>query len=295
MKLAIYARPHKKINTSVIDYFFGLLSKANIDYLIYQDFLEELKNKEGFNSLPDQSFNNQTDLAGLGVDIIVSLGGDGTLLDTLIFARKSEIPVMGINTGRLGFLANIPQETMELALDDLAKGAYNIESRSLLKLTSNKNLFQDNNLALNDFTIHKRDTSSMVTVETSLDGEYFNTYYADGIIAATPTGSTGYSLSCGGPIIFPYAKNIILTPVAPHNLNIRPIILPDDAEITFRVTGRGSNFLISLDSRYEIIDYSYSLTIQKAPINMKLIKLNRQSFIKTLREKLKWGIDKRNE
>ncbi len=295
MNFAIYARPSKNFNMPVIQYFFNILDKFTNNYYIYEDFLTLLNNDHFFDFDESKSFNKDTALDSLGIDFLISLGGDGTLLDTLSLVQNNNIPVMGVNTGRLGFLANIPEEMIEPALEDLFSGEYSIEPRTLMHLSANKPVFKDNAYALNDFTIHKRDNSSMVTVETYLDGEYFNTYWADGVIAATQTGSTGYSLSCGGPIIFPFAKNFILTPVAPHNLNIRPIILPDEAVITFRVTGRGANFLVSLDSRYDILDYTYELTIQKASFAMKLVKLNRQSFIKTLREKLKWGMDSRNE
>lgn len=295
MNFAIYARPNKEFNKPVVQYFFNILDKFANAYYIHDDFLAVLNNDHFFQFDESKGFNKDTELNKLGIDFLVSVGGDGTLLDTLSLVQNTDIPVMGINTGRLGFLANIPEEMIEPALEDLLSGEYTIEPRTLLQLSANKSVFTDNAYALNDFTIHKRDNSSMVTVETYLDGEYFNTYWADGVIAATQTGSTGYSLSCGGPIIFPYARNFILTPVAPHNLNIRPIILPDESIITFKVTGRGANYLVSLDSRYDILDYTYELKIQKAPYPMKLVKLNRQSFIKTLREKLKWGVDSRNE
>ncbi len=295
MKFAIYARTGKKINTSLIEHFFNLLEKYQIDYFINENFLQALNHYQDFNIEPQKAFQEDSSIEYLGVNFVVSLGGDGTLLDTLTLVQNTEIPVIGLNTGRLGFLANIPKETLDLAIQDLFNEHYSVESRTLLKLSANKHIFPENNFALNDFTIHKRDKSSMVTVETYLDGEYFNVYWADGIIAATPTGSTGYSLSCGGPIIFPNAQNIILTPVAPHNLNIRPIILPDTSTIQFKVTGRGTNYLASLDSRYEVLDYSYELTVCKAPFSMKLVKLDRQSFIQTLREKLKWGVDTRNQ
>ena len=295
MKFAIYARPVHKSGIHTINNFLGLLEKFSIEYCIYENLLANL-NIDNTSSLSrSECYRNHEDLKKSNADFMVSLGGDGTLLDTLTFVRDSGIPVIGINTGRLGFLANIPEQSIETALDDILHEKYTTESRTLLQLKSNKTVFKDTAYALNDFTIHKRDNSSMVTVETYLDNEYFNTYWADGVIVATPTGSTGYSLSCGGPIIFPHSKNLIVTPVAPHNLNIRPIVISDESSVSFKVTGRGANFLISLDSRYKILDYSYEMYVEKAPFSLQLLKLERQSFIRTLREKLKWGIDSRNE
>ena len=295
MKFAIYARSIQNSSIPVIKQFFHLLEQYNIEYYVYDNFLKKKKKTEVADFETVKPFSKGDSLAKLNVDFMVSLGGDGTLLDTLTLVKDSGVPVMGINTGRLGFLANIPEEQIKLALEDLFYGKFTTESRTLLQLKANKTVFNNEDFALNDFTIHKRDNSSMVTVETYLNEEYFNTYWADGVIVATPTGSTGYSLSCGGPIISPDSKNFIITPVAPHNLNIRPIVISDESQVQFKVTGRGSNYLISLDSRYEVLDYSYEMTIEKAPFALNLLKLNRQSFIQTLREKLKWGIDSRNE
>ena len=184
-----------------------------------------------------------------GLDFFLSIGGDGTLLDSVCMVGKKEIPILGLNTGRLGFLANVATDKIGEAIEELAKGNYQIESRILLSLTSSKKLFHGVNFALNEFTIHKKDTSSMITVHTYIDGKYLNSYWADGLIVATPTGSTGYSLSCGGPLITPGAKNFVITPVSPHNLNVRPIIVSDEAEISFEIEGRTDKFMISLDSR----------------------------------------------
>ena len=205
-----------------------------------------------------------------------------------------EIPIIGLNTGRLGFLATVSTDKIEDAVTQLVAGNYQIESRTLLSLTGSKKLFQGQNFALNEFTIHKRDTSSMITVHTYIDGKYLNSYWADGLIVATPTGSTGYSLSCGGPLITPGAKNFVITPVSPHNLNVRPIIVSDEAEISFEIEGRTDKFMISLDSRSTSIASEVKLSIKKEAFSAKLVKLPSYHFFDTLRQKLNWGLDLRN-
>lgn len=227
-------------------------------------------------------------------DFVVSVGGDGTLLDAVSMVGALEIPIIGINTGRLGFLATVAKENLEQAIDDLAQQQYTIESRTLVCIESNRPLLNGLNFGLNEFTIHKRDTSSMITVHTYINGQYLNSYWADGLIVATPTGSTGYSLSCGGPLITPGAKNFVITPVSPHNLNVRPIIVPDDSEITFSIEGRSEKFLVSLDSRSTAIDASYQLKLRKADFVAKLVKFQSYGYFDTLRQKLNWGFDMRN-
>lgn len=229
-----------------------------------------------------------------GLDFFLSIGGDGTLLDSVGMVGKKEIPILGLNTGRLGFLANVATDKIGEAIEELAKGNYQIESRILLSLTSSKKLFHGVNFALNEFTIHKKDTSSMITVHTYIDGKYLNSYWADGLIVATPTGSTGYSLSCGGPLIAPGAKNFVITPVSPHNLNVRPIIVSDEAEISFEIEGRTDKFMISLDSRSTSIASEVKLSVKKEAFSAKLVKLPSYHFFDTLRQKLNWGLDLRN-
>ena len=229
-----------------------------------------------------------------GLDFFLSIGGDGTLLDSVCMVGKKEIPILGLNTGRLGFLANVATDKIGEAIEELAKGNYQIESRILLSLTSSKKLFHGVNFALNEFTIHKKDTSSMITVHTYIDGKYLNSYWADGLIVATPTGSTGYSLSCGGPLITPGAKNFVITPVSPHNLNVRPIIVSDEAEISFEIEGRTDKFMISLDSRSTSIASEVKLSVKKEAFSAKLVKLPSYHFFDTLRQKLYWGLDLRN-
>jgi NAD+ kinase len=227
-------------------------------------------------------------------DFIISIGGDGTLLDTLSLVGKHETPILGLNTGRMGFLANVSTDEIEKTIDYLAHDNFQIESRALISLQSNRKLFHGINFALNEFTIHKRDTSSMITVHTYIDGKYLNSYWADGLIVATPTGSTGYSLSCGGPLITPGAKNFVITPVSPHNLNVRPIIVSDESEISFEIEGRSEKFLISLDSRSTSISSGIKLSVKKEKFCAKLVKLPHYNFFDTLRQKLNWGLDMRN-
>ena len=295
MKAAIYARSLRKSGSAITNHFFDLLEQYQFQYIIYDQFLEELKATHQFQLSSIEAFNEADDLKDLGIDILISLGGDGTLLDTLNLVKDSNIPVMGINMGRLGFLANVPSYNIDSALASVYNGQYTREPRGLLQLSTDEPLFHDQPYALNDLVVQKRDFSSLVTVETYLDGEYFNTYWADGLIIATPTGSTGYSLSCGGPIMFPGSDSLVVTPVAPHNLNIRPITISDEANVTLKVAGRDNSFLASLDSRYTSIRDQKELTVTKAPFHFNLIKLNHQSFIKTIRDKLRWGDDPRNE
>ncbi|HEY0651587.1 MAG TPA: NAD kinase [Chryseosolibacter sp.] len=228
------------------------------------------------------------------IELFLSIGGDGTLLETISHIGKLELPVLGINTGRLGFLATTSKDDIENALQSVLKGKFALDKRAVLRLESNSEVFGNLNFALNDFTIVKKDTSSMITIHTTIDGEFLNSYWADGIIVATPTGSTGYSLSCGGPLIFPRSGNFVITPVSPHTLTVRPIIVSDSSEITFRIEGRSKRFLVSLDSRIATIDSSVVLTVKKADFKVVLVQLEGQHYFKTLRQKLNWGLDIRN-
>lgn len=295
MKAAIYARSLHQQGTAIISHFFDLLAHYGFRYTVHEQFAKELATTHYFQWSTLETFHTDDDLSSYQVDVLISLGGDGTLLDTLQLVKDSNIPVMGINTGRLGFLANVPSYEIDSALVALYNGQFSKQYRRLIQLSTGENLFGDHPYALNDFVVQKRDFSSLVTVEAFVGGEYFNTYWADGVVVATPTGSTGYSLSCGGPIVFPGSGSLVVTPVAPHNLNIRPIIISDDVEVTLKVTGRDDSFLASLDSRYTSINKSHIISIYKASFYFNIIKLNHQSFIKTIRDKLKWGADSRNE
>jgi NAD+ kinase len=223
-----------------------------------------------------------------------SIGGDGTFLETLTFVRDSGIPIIGINTGRLGFLANIAKTEINKAIDSLANKKIKIEKRSLISVTSQSKLFGEVNYGLNELTILKKDTSSLITINAYINGDFLNSYFADGLIVATPTGSTAYSLSCGGPLVMPCSQNFIITPIASHNLNVRPLVISDDSIITLKVEGRSSNYLVSLDSRSEVIDSSIELTLKKAEFSANLIQIENQNFFNTIRNKLLWGLDKRN-
>ena len=227
-------------------------------------------------------------------DAFISIGGDGTFLETLTHVGSLEIPILGINTGRLGFLASIAQDQIRDAIDKLLKGNYEVEKRSLVFLTSNQKLFNGVNFGLNEFSILRKDSSAMILIKSYLNGDFLNSYWADGLMVSTPTGSTGYSLSCGGPILLPENENFIISPVSPHNLNIRPLIVPDTSEFSFEVESRTNNFLISLDSRSQTVNDNIQMKVKKAPFKAYLIKVEGMSFIETLRNKLSWGLDKRN-
>ena len=275
-----------------IQLFFDELRKEGIVPLIFQPFYNEIKTHL---SLPEvfQTFSGHEELTD-EIDFVISLGGDGTLLDTVTLVRDKNIPVVGINFGRLGFLASIGRDEVVDAVKALARRSYIVDRRTLIHLDSNIPLFNDAPYALNEFAIHKRDTSPMVKIHTYLNGELLNTYWADGLILATPTGSTGYSLSCAGPVVFPDACSLVLTPIAPHNLNVRPIVIPDNTIISFEVESRASDIICALDSRREIVDKNVLLAVRKENFMLNLVRLNENNFLQTLRNKLSWGLDKRN-
>jgi NAD+ kinase len=292
MQVALYSRGFITEDISNIRLLLEELQRAEIEAIIYEPFYRTLQQHIPFESVP-LLFSSAEDLPGK-IDFLMSLGGDGTLLDTVCYVRDTNIPVIGINFGRLGFLASIGKEEIHALVKALLNRTYVVDQRSLLHLDANIPLFGDVPYALNEFTIHKKDTSAMVKIHTYLNGEFLNTYWADGLIVATPTGSTGYSLSCGGPIVFPDAGNFVITPVAPHNLNVRPIIVPNNNIISFEVEGRSDQFLCTLDSRMETIDNTVQLAIKKEEFKLSLLRLDDSNFLHTLRNKLLWGIDARN-
>ncbi len=292
MKFAIFGKTCSEENTKYIKALFTKLESEKLGYLIYNEFFELLKERN-ISISSGNVFSSYEDLKDQA-DFLISIGGDGTYLNTIALVRDSGIPIVGINTGTLGFLSNIPKDEIEFAIDEIIKGNYTLDKRTLLKLETDENLFGDLNYALNELTIHKQDSSSMITTQVYLNEVFLNSYWSDGLIIATPTGSTAYSLSCGGPIITPGSGNFIITPVAPHNLNVRPVVIPDDNIITVKVEGRNERFLISLDSRSETIDQSVKLKIRKQDFHVNLLRLNNQNFPSTLRNKLMWGLDKRN-
>ncbi len=291
MRVALHGLALKLEYILKVKSLFSVLAQFQFEIFVTRQLEKQL------NSFPDLKFDYQllTSRAEMSkIDFMISIGGDGTLLDTVCQVGSLEIPILGLNTGRLGFLATVATNSIEQAIHHIAEENFQIESRSLISLQSNKALFGRHNFALNEFTIHKRDTSSMITVHTYIDGKYLNSYWADGLIIATPTGSTGYSLSCGGPLISPEAKNLVITPVSPHNLNVRPIIVSDESEISFAIEGRTEKFLISLDSRSTSISSEVKLAVKKEVFEAKLVKLPNYHFFDTLRQKLNWGFDMRN-
>lgn len=292
MKIAIYGRDFNDSVLPFVQEVFDALVENKITIFIYQRYHNFIKNKI---KLPSEltTFNGYQELINQA-DVLLSLGGDGTLLDTLSLIRNSQVPVIGINFGRLGFLASINKNEIRTAIDALVKGQYSLDKRSILSLESQNSLFGEENFALNDITIHRRDNSAMMIIHAYMNGEFINSYWADGLIIATPTGSTAYSLSCGGPIILPNAQNFVITPIAPHNLNVRPVIVPDHVVLTFEIEARSTKFLVSCDSRTETVDRSVKVTVSKANFNVNLIRLNNESYLTTLRNKLLWGIDTRN-
>lgn len=269
-----------------------LLEAHKLQVVFYQGFYERLAQHIPLPS-PPRLFTGKKDLPAT-TDMLISLGGDGTMLDAVCFVGNTQIPLIGVNLGRLGFLAAIPEEDVEAAILSLVRGSYTLEKRTLLHLDSSVPLFDGAPFALNEFSIHRQDTSSMIKIHTYLNGEFLNTYWADGLIVATPTGSTGYSLSCGGPVVFPQTSSFVITPVAPHNLNTRPIVVPDDNVISFEIEGRTEQFLCTLDSRTEIIKSSVQLAVKKEQFTVSLVRPDEHNFLKTIRQKLYWGIDRRN-
>ena len=292
MKLAIYGREFNAKYDSAIQNLFNILENKGVQLVIFKKFSEFLKSR--IKDLPETlTFTSHKEINGQ-IDVMLSIGGDGTLLDTLMFIRDSNVPIIGFNTGRLGFLSTVSLNETELAINALLNKEFTLDKRNLLSLETPNNLFGKGNFALNELTVHKKDSASMMTIHAYLNGEYLNSYWADGLIVSTPTGSTAYSLSCGGPIIIPESENFIITPIAPHNLNVRPIVLPSDNTITLKFEGRSKKYLASLDSRTETIDSAEELTIKKEKFKINLIRFNNQNFLTTLRNKLMWGLDLRN-
>lgn len=292
MRIAIYGRDFNDSVLPFVQEVFDALAQQKVTILVYLKFHSFIKNKA---KLPANTITFSTyDELRSEADVLLSLGGDGTLLDTLSLVRDSQIPIIGINFGRLGFLASISKDGIKVAIESLVQGQYTLDQRSVLSLESQDPLFGDENFALNDITIHRRDNSAMMIIHAFMNDEFINSYWADGLIIATPTGSTAYSLSCGGPIILPNAQNFVITPIAPHNLTVRPIIVPDDVKLTFEIEARSTKFLVSCDSRTATVDRPVKISISKAAFNVNLLRLNNESYLMTLRNKLLWGIDTRN-
>lgn len=291
--IAIYGRVFNASVNPYVEHLFDYLRKKDIKISIHQEFYDFLNTNcvcpEG---LP--TFHSYLDFPR-DVDFMLSLGGDGTMLSAVSIVRDSNIPIAGINFGRLGFLANIPKSEIQDALDEILSGRYHTQERALLSVsTKDTVLFDGENFALNDITVFRFDSSSMMTVDARLHGELLNSYWSDGLIIATPTGSTAYSLSCGGPIMMPGSGNFVITPISPHNLNVRPIVVSEGMRLTLNIESRSEKFILSCDSRSQALPISTELLIEKAPFTIKLIRLENDGYFRTLREKLLWGMDVRN-
>lgn len=292
MRIAVYGRQfNDPVVVPYIRQVFDNLAMHGVEIYVHPqlcDFLRENAITTSFSTL-----ENIDRLKGF-IDLFLTLGGDGTLLDIVAVIRDSGIPVVGINFGRLGFLASINKSDIDAAIYAVVNKQFTIDSRELLCINSEKDIFGKDNFALNDITIHKRDDAAMITTHVFLNKEFLNSYWGDGIIISTSTGSTAYSLSCGGPIIFPESNSMVLTPNAPHNLNVRPIVLPDTSVLAFDVECRSNNYLVSCDSRTAIIEKTMRFEVKKADFRLNLIRLNNESYLSTLRNKLLWGLDVRN-
>ena len=293
MNIALYGKSFSEGFDSCIQQLVKKLEEKKCCLQIYEPFAHFLKKKVTFSGAV-KTFNSYDEIQGKP-DFLISIGGDGTLLNTITLVRDSGIPIIGVNTGRLGFLSSISKEEVFEAIEAIFTKKYFLEERTLLKLETGNSLFGDFNFALNELTVMKKDSSSMITINTFVNNEFLNSYFADGLIIATPTGSTAYSLSCGGPIVTPESENFIITPIASHNLTVRPIVISDKYSIKLNVTeNRNRRFLVSLDSRTQTIDNSFELIIKKADFKVNLVKLENEKFFSTIRNKLMWGLDKRN-
>jgi len=292
MKIAIFGRSIDPVFYDSLKRLFAILHLYNVEVAVYRPFLDYMRNEISFIPPGASDFSNHRELKN--VDFFFSIGGDGAFLEAISLVRDSGIPMVGINSGRLGFLADVAQHELESALERFFAGKYYLQPRSLIRLQNDLGLFSDFPYALNEFTVHKQDTSQMITIYVEVGGDFLNSYWADGLIIATPTGSTAYSLSVGGPIITPTAANFIIAPIAPHNLAIRPVVISDSEEIKLRVEGRGERYMASLDSRSDAFGTDNEMRLSKADFSINVLQFDNQSFYSTLRNKLMWGIDKRN-
>jgi NAD+ kinase len=292
MRVAIYSRGLDMEQGNSLQILLQELEKHKIEVLIYRPMLQQFPIPSTL--LPNlKPFQVPEDLDA-DVDFIISLGGDGTMLDSVTLVQHRNIPILGINFGRLGFLASISREELTHAVEALVTGNYVVDKRSLIHVEADQPIFESAPFCLNEFAIHKRDTSPMIKIHTYLNGEFLNTYWADGLVVSTPTGSTGYNMSCNGPILFPESSSFVITPVAPHNLTVRSIVVADSSVISFEVEGRTDQFICAMDARREIVDHKIQLAVRKEKFYAGLIRLNENSFLSTLRTKLTWGLDKRN-
>lgn len=291
MRIAIHGRKIDSKSEHYVRQLLDCLQRKESEIVISAPFMKNLR-EHGFETIGVQTFKDNSELAE--IDFVFSVGGDGTLLETVAFVGHLQLPIVAVNTGRLGFLATISKEMIPQAVEALYSNEFSFELRTLLRVDTDQDIFNSKNFGLNDFTILKKDTSAMITVHAYIDGEYLNSYWADGLIVSTPTGSTGYSLSCGGPVVLPQSNNFIITPVSPHNLTVRPMVVSDNSVISFEIEGRSQNFLVSLDTRSYTVDASVQMAVSKESFQAKLVKLDGYNFLDTLRMKLNWGYDARN-
>jgi NAD+ kinase len=294
MKVAIYGQYYQNSTEPIIRDIFVFFNENNVEMIIEESFLKLLYEKQLIKK-EYKTFQSHTELDA-SFDIMISIGGDGTILRAATLVRDSGIPILGINAGRLGFLAMVQKDEIAEFLQLIIEKKYTISERTLISLSGTPDIpeISDINFAMNEISVSRKDTTSMITIETYLNDEFLNSYWADGLIISTPTGSTGYSLSCGGPILTPNVSSLVITPIAPHNLNARPLVIPDDTVIRLKVTGREEHYLVSLDSRIASVKNESELTIRKTPFKIKMVEIHEETFLKTLRNKLLWGEDKRN-
>lgn len=291
-KIAIYGKPVDNLLNEAMSDLFTSMKNRGFEVHIYEKYARFLEQKGHI--LGGMPVFTRENVEIEGYAFLVSMGGDGTFLDTATMIGKSGVPVIGINAGRLGFISSATVDEMAAVCDAYTAGTLRFETRSMLQLNTDRNHFAPRNFALNELTVLKKDTAAMVRIDVSLDDQYLNSYWADGLIVSTPTGSTAYSLSCGGPIIMPGSENFVITPIAPHNLNVRPVVVSNSVEIKIRVSGRSENFLMALDNRPSDFGPDETLRITRAPFELRIIQPDGHSFLNTLRNKLAWGYDKRN-
>ena len=294
MKIGIYGQFYHKNSETHIQAILNALQSKGVEIVVEKNFLALMRENQSFHT--DLSKLASFTKLDTSYDLFFSIGGDGTILKSITFVRDLDIPIVGVNTGRLGFLATIQKQDVTSSITEILEGNYYISERSLLSIEtspSNKEI-TPLNFALNEVAVNRKNTTSMIKVETTINSEHLTSYWSDGLIVSTPTGSTGYSLSCGGPVIEPSNESIILTPIAPHNLNVRPLVVPDNSVVTLKVSGREDTHLVSLDSRIVTLENETLITIKKAAFTIKFVQPIEESFIKTLRKKLLWGEDKRN-
>jgi NAD+ kinase len=291
MRIALHGRDTQSTSTGFIEKIIEHLHRRGVEVIVTDKLFAHIPTRDR-RKLKLKSFSHKDNLSK--INFFISVGGDGTLLESVTYVGKSGVPILGVNTGRMGFLATTHRNDVHQAIEDVLDGSFEIDERTLLRLHTDHDLFENSPFALNDLTIMKKDSSSMITVHVHVDGELLGSYWADGIIVATPTGSTGYSLSCGGPLVYPKSDSFVITPVSPHNLTARPIVISDNSEITFTIEGRSRKFLISLDSRHETVDGNTQLRVKKEKFTIKLVLLPGYHYFKTLRQKLNWGLDVRN-